>query len=161
MNIEGMPEEERLAILQSLEAEHPGAAALAGGTLAGPATPDRPNVPIWEYENYAEQHPDVDLEDLVAVRFPVILHGSDDFTVDSAAEYLRTDPVPPTTPMTLGSVVDLWRHLHATGVVAWDSDRRAVEHRRPLDDYRTAVAAWGVKFRSTPQPGDEAPAIDR
>jgi hypothetical protein len=161
MNIEGMPEEERLAILVSLEAEHPGAAARAGGTLAGPATSNRPNVPIWDYEDYAEQHPDVNLEDLVAIRFPVVFHGGDDFTITSAAEHLRTDQVPPSTPMTLGSVVDLWRHLHTTGVVAWDSDRRAVKHRRPLDEYRTAVAAWGVKFRSTSQPRDEAPATDQ
>lgn len=156
-----MPEEQRLAILRSLEAEHPGAAALAAGELAGPATPDRPNVPIWEYENYAEQHPDVNVDDLVTVRFPVIFHGGNDFTIDSAAEYLRTDPVPPPTPMTLGEVIDLWRHLHAAGVVAWDSDRRAVEHCRPFDDYEIAVAAWRVKFRSAPRPRDEGRTTDR
>lgn len=89
MNIEGMPEEQRLATLRSLEAQHPGAAVLAAGKLAGPATPDRPNVPIWEYENYVEKHRDVDLEDLVAVRFPVIFFGGDGVTIDSAAEYLR------------------------------------------------------------------------
>lgn len=49
MDIEGMPEVERLAILARIEKERPGMSSLVAGTLAGPATPDRPNVPVWEY----------------------------------------------------------------------------------------------------------------
>ncbi|RPE78445.1 MULTISPECIES: hypothetical protein [unclassified Frondihabitans] len=159
MNIEGMPEDERLAILESLEAQRPGSSTLAAGTLAGPATPNRPDVPIWEYASYLELHPEVDIDELVAVRFPVIFYGGDDFTIDSAAEYLRTDPVPSPTPMNLDSVIDMWRHLHAAGVVAWDAGRRAVEHRRPFDAYKAAVAEWGVRWRAREQlGGKDAPS---
>ncbi|MGA1813957.1 hypothetical protein VH571_16360 [Frondihabitans sp. 4ASC-45] len=153
MNIEGMPEDERLAILDSLEAQRPGSSTLAGGTLAGPATPNRPNVPIWEYASYSEQHPDVEIDDLVAIRFPVIFYGGDEFTIYSAAEYLRTDPVPPPRPMGLDSIIDMWRHLHAAGIVAWDSEKRAVEHRQPISAYKAAVAEWGTHWRAREQTG--------
>ncbi|KPG80230.1 hypothetical protein AEQ27_12680 [Frigoribacterium sp. RIT-PI-h] len=143
MDIEGMPEEERLAVLASLEALHPGLSKTASGTLAGPATRDRPDVPIWDYEQYSQERPEVELDDLVAVRFPVIFYGGEDFTIDSAAEHLRTDPVAPPVPVTLASVLDMWKQLHTAGVVAWDHDQRAVEHVRPQQAYEAVVARWG------------------
>jgi len=152
MDIEGMPEEERLAVLASLEALHPGLSKTASGTLAGPATRDRPNVPIWDYEQYGQEHLEVKLEDLVAVRFPVIFYGGEDFTIDSAAERLRKDPVAPAVPVTLASVLDLWKQLHAAGVVAWDHDRRAVEHVRPQQVYDAVLARWGTDLQPKPLP---------
>lgn len=160
MNIEGMPEDERFAILESLEAHRPGSSTLAAGTLAGPATPNRPNVPVWEYATYVAGHPEVGIDDLVAVRFPVIFYGGEAFTIDSAAEYLRKDPVPPPTSMSLDSVIDMWRHLHAAGVVVWDDSRRAVEHRQPFDAYKAAVAEWGARWRAREQTGGKnAPSV--
>ncbi len=58
-----------------------------------------------------DSRPDVDVEQLSAVRFPVIFFGGEETTIDSAAEHLRTDPVPPPTPVTLESVIGMWQHL--------------------------------------------------
>jgi hypothetical protein len=117
MDIEGVPETERLTKLEELERQEPGWAKLAGGVLAGRATPDRPNVPIWDYLQFATDHPEVTLDELTAVRFPVIFFDGEDFTIDSAAESLRVDPVPPPIPETLESVIDRWKALHTAGVV--------------------------------------------
>jgi hypothetical protein len=106
MVIEGGPEAERLAKLEELERERPGLATLAGEVLAGRGTPGRPDVPIWDYVHFAAEHPEVTLDELSAIRFPVIFFEGGDFTIDSAAESLRTDPFPPQVPETLDSVVD-------------------------------------------------------
>jgi hypothetical protein len=152
MDIEGMPEQERLLTLARLEAAHPGASALAAGTLAGPATPDRPNVPIWDYANHVHEHPEIDFEDLVDVRFPVVFYGGADFTIDSAAEYLRTDPVAPPVPVTLPSVLELWQRLHDAGIVTWDRERRAVVHLRPLAEHSAVVVDWELSRRQQSGP---------
>ena len=149
MDIEGMPEDERLVLLERLEAEHPGSASLAAGTLAGRATPDRPNVAIWDYQRYADDHSDVTIEYLISVRFPVVFFGGEEFTIDSAAEYLRTDPVPPSFIPTVGEVIEMWASLHTAGVVRWDAERRAVEHVRPFDEYRAALREWHAARRAT------------
>ncbi|MFG6477130.1 hypothetical protein ACFXP7_12160 [Microbacterium sp. P06] len=146
MDIEGMPEHERLAILDSLEARRPGAASLAGGKLAGPATPDRPDVPVWGYENYVETHPDVRLADLLRTRFPVIFHGGTDYTITSVTEDLRTEPLLPRMPVTVASEIEKWSRLHVAGIVRWDSARRAVEHLRPIDDYNAVIREWGASL---------------
>lgn len=142
VDIEGMPEEERLALLKGLDAERPGSSSLAAGTLAGRATSGRPNVAIWDYQRYADDHSDVSIEDLVEVRFPVIFFGGQDFTIDSAAEYLRTDPVPTPRLPTVSEVINMWSALHAAGVVRWDEERRAVEHVRPSGEYRKVLREW-------------------
>ncbi len=123
VDIEGMPEEERLAVLQRLKAERPCSSSLAAGQLAGRATPGRPNVPIWEYQHYVDEHPDVDLGRLISVCFPVVFFGGEEFTIDSAAEHLRTDAFPPPDPWTLSTVIDMWSKLHAAGGVRWDRGR--------------------------------------
>ena|GEM_PF-6959053 len=137
-----MPEDERRAILESLEAQHPGASALVAGTLAGPATPGRPDVPIWDYQRFADEHPDVDLNDLIAVRFPVVFFDGEETTITSAEEYLSFGPKQSDTKLSLNSVLDLWARLHAARVVQWNSDRRRVEHVRPFDAYCAVVAEW-------------------
>lgn len=81
------------------------------------------------------------------MRFPVIFYGGEDFTIDSPEEHLRTDPVAPPVPVTLASVIDMWKQLHLAGVVAWDHDRRAVEHVRPQQAYDAVVARWGADLQ--------------
>lgn len=153
MDIEGMPEDERLATLESLEAERPGLASLVAGKLAGRATPGRPDVPVWDYELYVTDHADVELEDLAVVRFPVVFFGGDEFTITSASEELRADASSLLAPITLDSVIDKWRRLHAAGVVRWDSTGRAVEHVRSFDDYKVVIAEWGTALGRTHTPG--------
>ena len=150
MDIEGMPEEERLALLARLDAVRPGSSALAAGTLAGRAAADRPNVAIWNYQRYADDHADVSIESLSQVRFPVVFYGGEEFTIDSAAEHLRTDPVPPPRIPTVSEVIEMWSALHAAGVVRWDPERRAVEHVRPLDEYRAVLQRWHTGNCTTP-----------
>lgn len=150
MDIEGMPEDERLSILARLDAERPGSSSQAAGTLAGRATSNRPNVAIWDYQRYVDNHADVSMQDLIEVRFPVVFFDGDGFTIDSAAEYLRTDPVPPPPIPTVSEVIDMWSVLHAAGVVRWDAERRAVEHVKPLEEYRTVLLQWHAKQRNTP-----------
>ncbi|BDI23095.1 hypothetical protein [Herbiconiux sp. L3-i23] len=142
MDFEGMPEEKRRALLESLAAAHSGASARAAGVLAGPATPDRPDVPIWEYRRHVSEHPEVDLADLIAVRFPMLFHGTDEFTITSAEEELEPAPIAAPNPVTLDQVLGMWEHLHDAGVVRWDSERRLVELIRPMDDYAAAIADW-------------------
>lgn len=119
-------------------------------TLAGRATSNRPNVAIWDYQRYADDHADVSMEDLIEVRFPVVFFGGDGFTIDSAAEYLRTDPVPASPNPSVSKVVEMWSVLHAAGVVRWDAQRRAVEHVKPLEEYRTVLRQWHAEQRNTP-----------
>jgi hypothetical protein len=152
MEIEGMPEQNRLLTLARLEAARPGLSALAAGALAGPATPDRPNVPIWDYASHVHEHSDIHLEDLVNVRFPVVFYGGADFTIDSAAEYLRTDSVAAPVPVTLPSVLELWQRLHDAGIVEWDRERRAVVHLKPLGEHSAVVADWELSRRQQSGP---------
>lgn len=153
MNIEGMPEDERLAILADLERTREGLSSKAAGTLAGPATPDRPDVPVWKYEDFHRAHPDVSMETLAGTRFPVVFFGGDRFTIDSVAEHLDNDPawIP---SMTIESVIDSWRALFEAGVVRWDSQRRAVEFIKPDEDRKKVYEAWWAARRSVTREED-------
>lgn len=147
MDIEGKPEDQRRAVLKTLEA-HPGLATAASGTLAGPASSGRPDIPIWECERYVADHPDSTLEELIQVRLPVVFFGGEEFTITSVAEELRNCATPPHTPITVSSVIDRWGRLHAACVVRWDSARRAVEHVRSIDAYRTIITERGASQQS-------------
>jgi hypothetical protein len=147
MDIEGMPEAKRLARLEELEPQRPGLAKLVGGVLTGRATPERPNVPIWDYLQFAADHPEVTLDELIEIRFPVNFLKGEDFTIDPAAESLRTDPVPPPVPETLDSVIERWKALHTAGVVEWNIDKRAVEMIRPMNEYKRVLDKWGAERR--------------
>jgi hypothetical protein len=149
VDIEGMDEAERLKILADLEKQRPGLSSRSAGALAGPATPDRVNVPVWEYEDYLRTHPDVVLDDLIATRFPVVFFNEQGFAIDSVAEKLEPLPVPGlAAPATLESVLDMWKQLHAAGVVRWDSGRRAVEYIKPDEDRIRVIRRWGQSRRS-------------
>jgi hypothetical protein len=153
MNIEGMPEDERLAILADLEQRREGLSAKVAGTLAGPATPGRPDVPVWEYEDFHRAHPEMSMETLTATRFPVVFFGGEDFTIESVAAHLHNDPdwLPTTT---VESVIDSWRALFEAGVVRWDSERRAVEFIQPDDARKKVYQAWRAARRSATQEED-------
>jgi hypothetical protein len=156
-DIEGMDEDERLAILEKLDGDHPGRelSSRAAGRLAGPATKDRPDVPIWNYLGYLASHPDADTAELIAIRFPVIFFGGNESTIESAEEFLLEGPVAATNPPTFESVVGMWQYLHAAAVVRWNSELRAVEHIQPFERYRKALREWREVLRSTPGPTNE------
>jgi hypothetical protein len=150
LDIEGMPEEERLARLAALHASAPGVdhERLAAGALAGRATPDRPNTPPWEFDRWAEEHPDVTLDDLARVRFPEVYAERRGFTVTSFDDLLK-GPFPPGAEVpTIAEEIARWRYLHERGVVRWDADRRAVVRTVGFGAHRAALREWFVSRRA-------------
>ena len=145
-DLEGMPEDERLAIVERLKRDHPGfdVDRTLAGSLAGRATPGRPDLPPWGYLKHLAAHPEVTADDLIGVRFPVVFFGGEDSTIESAEEHLREGPMPPTNPSTLASFVDLWARLHVAGVARWNSELRAVEYVAPEVERDRVIAEWGA-----------------
>lgn len=146
LDIEGMPEDERLRILADLRASAPDLdhERLAAGTLAGRATPDRPDVPPWEYQRYVDAHPDTSLEELVRVRFPEVYAERRGSTVSSIAEDIDDHGRPKGALFTVAEALDRWRFLHEAGVVRWDSATRAVEHIGGNGDVFAAQHEWAT-----------------
>ena len=147
MDIEGMPEEKRLAILDRLERTRSGLSNLAAGVLAGKATPDRPDVPIWDYLRFAATHPEISIDDLAQIRFPVVFFGVEEFTIESAADLLEPHPIPPRRPWTLETVIDMWTAIFAGGIVRWNSELRAVEMIQPMSEYKRVLREWDAARR--------------
>ncbi len=58
-----LSEERRLEIMRGLKDRFPrrNIEDLLGGHLAGPASPDRPPVPVWDYLHYIGSSPDTRL----------------------------------------------------------------------------------------------------
>lgn len=88
IDIEGMPQDERLAILAELAREHPGLNAPPTGALAGRATRDRPAVPVYEYLKYHEDNPSVWMTEMADVSFPVVFCGGARSTVALGAGFI-------------------------------------------------------------------------
>jgi hypothetical protein len=128
---------------------------LLTGKLAGPATPDRPDVPVWDYVTFAEHHPEVRLSDLTAVRFPVrYFEGSS--SVTSVDEELRPfpsssrgTPPQPRFPQRPHTVIDRYRALHDAEVITWDPDQRGVIYLKPTGSYRAVLNAWANSLDSS------------
>lgn len=143
-DIEGMPEDERLALLARLHESAPGVdhERLAAGTLAGRATPDRPSTPPWEFDRWAAEHPGVTLDDLARIRFPEVYAERRGSTVSSFADLLDAPLPPGAMAPTAADEVARWRYLYERGVVRWDAERRAVVHTVDIGEFRAALRAW-------------------
>jgi hypothetical protein len=128
---------------------------LLTGKLAGPATPGRPDVPVWDYITFVDNHPEVRLSDLTAVRFPVqYFKGSSSVTsVDEELRpfpsSLRGSPPQPRFPRTPHSVIDRYRALHDAEVITWDPDQRGVIYVKPTGSYRAVLYAWANSLDSS------------
>lgn len=124
---------------------------LLGGSLVGPASPDRPDVPAWEYVEYAETHPDVTLEDLGAVRFPVRNARGDTFPT-SIDELLNPGPGPAAVRRTRRDIVEFYAARHAAGLLRWDAATRTIVQLDPPPSYDAAAfhAAWEEKIDRPP-----------
>lgn len=149
LDIEGLPEHERLKILADLRAATPEVdhERLAAGNLAGRATTDRPDVPPWDYEQYVSSYPDWTLEQLVVVRFPEVFHENRGSTIRSVAEDLDDHGHPEFPVPTLADALDEWRFLREAGVVRWNSVTRAVEHTADLGEVFAARHEWAAGHR--------------
>jgi hypothetical protein len=138
------------ALVQELKEDRPDLDwdNLLSGRLAGPVTPDRPDVPVWDYLAFVKRHPETRLADLTSARFPVrYLDGS--WSVTSVDEDLR--PVPssykgtlpePAVTETAHTVISRYAALHDAGVIEWDPVERGVVHLKPIGSYTAVVHAW-------------------
>lgn len=138
-------DEHRLQIFRELnEAAHQAgvpdfdAESLAAGHLAGPASTDRPPVPVWEYIDYAATHPEVTIDEISQTRFPISFHGGGS-TVTSIAEYMAPGPVQSAVAVTVEDVVRLYALMHAAGAMQWDPQSRTIEELKPRASYAPAI----------------------
>lgn len=112
------------------------------GSLAGPASPNRPPVPVWEYLVYMdEQQPKLTLAEIEQYRFPIILHGGETM-ITSIAD--MTQPAgPPTAPPTYivdtPDVIRLYKLMHIHGALGWNVDTLSHEELLTPSDYRESV----------------------
>lgn len=141
-----MTEEERLERVRILKASAPEGVdieGLLGGSLAGPVSPDRPDVPPWEYPEYAASHPRVTLEELAKVRFPIRIESTGYTFPCSIHEFAKPGATPDPVPKTLLDAVDFFVEKHAVGAWRWDvADRTVIAHDDVAPDAATFHAAW-------------------
>jgi hypothetical protein len=126
--------------LARLRAIHPevDVAALAGGSMAGLPSTDRPEVPVWEYLEYVAERPKLTLDALAEMRFPIALHAGTTM-VTSIAEMLAPGPHPPTYQTGPEDVVQLYRFMHEAGALVWNPVTRTHEEVLPPASYRGPV----------------------
>ena len=144
-----MSEHERLEKVRRLVESAPDGVdveLLLAGSLAGPVSADRPDVPVWEYVDYAATHPDVTLADLAAVRFPVRNERGDTFPT-SIDEQRKPGPRP-TDVRTIRDVVELYAAMHEAGLLRWDAATRTIVQLDPPPSYDVAAvhAAWRARI---------------
>ena len=143
-------EKERLALVREIREQQPNADLdnLLMGALAGPATPDRPDVPVWDYLTYAQQHPETPFSVLITVRFPVLLFGGVS-SVTSVVEHLKPLPVSfrgvrpePTYCIDAEAIIRQYMMLRDAGLIEWEPAWRGIRYTAPVDAIRPVMAAW-------------------
>lgn len=142
--------EDREALQRDLLEDRPGLDLdnLLMGELAGPASPDRPDLPVWEYRSHVRSRPDVSLADLTRVRFPVrFFEGPADVT--SVDEELKPfprsfrGPVPePVYVIDAEAILRRYEMEHDAGLQEWDHDARGIVRLQPLAARRPVIEAW-------------------
>lgn len=146
---EPLDEEKRLAIVRGILEDHPeqDIANSLGGALLGPASPDRPSLPVWEYLDFVAANPTVPLSELTAVRFPVLFFEGES-SVTSIDEDLRPPPshleqVPKST-VVIGAeaLIRLYVAEYEAGLVEWDPRSRGVRYLVPVTARRPVLKEW-------------------
>lgn len=128
----GPTEDERIEKVRTLRESVPAGVdidRLLAGSLAGPASLDRPRVPPWEYPEYAASHPGVALEELAHVRFPIRFEPGGAVSESSIHEFAKPGTTSKFFLMELLETVDLFLEMNAAGVWSWDPSERTVIHR--------------------------------
>ena len=145
-----MTEEERLErvrILLESVPEGVDTENLLGGWLAGPVTPDRPDVPPWEYPEYAAAHPEVTFDELAHVRFPIRFEPGGYISPSSIHEFANPAGTHDRVPTTLLDEVDFFLETHAAGVWRWEpSTRTVIADNDAWPDPGTLHAAWRARI---------------
>lgn len=147
---EPFDERERLKVVRNIVEQHPQVdlANSLGGALAGPASPDRPNVPVWDYLELAQSDPSLSLAELSAVRFPVLFFEGES-SVSSVDEYLRpppshlkVQPPPPRFVIDAPAIIRRYRMERDAGLVEWDPRSRGIRYLVPVANRKPVLEAW-------------------
>ncbi len=146
---EPLDEEERLAIVRDILEEHPqhDVANSLAGALLGPATADRPDLPVWEYLDFVAANPSVPLSALTAVRFPVLFVEGES-SVTSIDEDLRPPPSHlkhmPKMTVILDAEALIRRYVmeHDAGLVEWDPRTRGIRYLVQVGARRSVLQEW-------------------
>jgi hypothetical protein len=147
---EEFSEEQRAERLGILRAAHPeiDIEALAGGTLAGPASPDRPPVPVWDYLDYLTAHPELSVDEMSHIRFPIALYGGTTM-VTSIAELTAPGPAVPTYAPAADDIVQLYRLMYQAGALRWNPQSRTHEEIKPRAAYvKSVYDKWRALLQS-------------
>jgi hypothetical protein len=128
------------------------------GELAGPASPDRPDLPVWEYRSYVTSRPGVALSDLTKVRFPV-LYFEGTSTVTSVDEELKPIPssykgrVPePLYVIDAEAIIHRYEMEYDAGLQVWDHDARGIVRLQPFESRRAVMQAWVQTLQRVARP---------
>lgn len=145
-----MTEEERLEQVRILKESAPEGVdieSLLAGSLAGPVSPDRPDVPPWEYPEYAAAHPEVTLEELARVRFPIRIESTGYTFPSSIHEFAWPAVTPDSARTTLLDAVDSFLEMHAAGAWRWEpSSRTVISDENAWPDPSAFHAAWRARI---------------
>lgn len=158
---ESLTEERRQQIINQIRADAEKAGfpdydveSRLAGHLAGLASEDRPDVPVWHYFDYAAAESAVTIEDLIDIRFPVSFYGGGS-TINSVAEELKPHPIQPPVVPTAADIVRRYAMMHDAGVLGWNSATRMVERLKPLDCEMKVFKDWWNQLLD--QTGDDGP----
>ncbi|HEY8716995.1 hypothetical protein [Pengzhenrongella sp.] len=146
MSDSGMTEDERRERVRMIVESAPDGVDIEStlaGVLVGPESTDRPDVPMWEYVEYAATHPDVTLHDLGAVRFPIRNARLDTTYPTSIDELLKPGNGHVGLARTRRDIVDLFAVMHEAGLLRWEAATRTiVQVEVPSTDAAALHAAW-------------------
>ena len=128
------------------------------GRLAGPATPDRPNVPVWDYLDHSRRHPEVSFGTLTAARFP-IRHFDGPWNVTSVDEELKPFPASyrgprpePRFVVDAEAIVRRYAAFREAGIIEWAPTERGLLYVRPLSAHRAVIHTWMQTLRPVQNP---------
>lgn len=129
-------------VVSRLQAAHPrlDVRGLFGGSLAGPASDDRPPVPMWEYPRYLRDNPEVSIGELTTTR--VLIRTLAGAVVLSIEELMRPGPVPQSRPLDAEDVIRLYRLIHEAGAMTWDAATRSHVETKSPQAYAEVYARW-------------------
>jgi hypothetical protein len=137
----GNSEKRRLEIACQLREAHPDVdlESLLGGSLAGAESLDRPPVPVWQYLEYQAEHPDISLEQIEQIRFPIVLHGGEKMVTSIFEMTHLNGPVTPTYEITVTDAVRLYSLMYEHGAMIWNANTKSHEEALPSGAYRDLV----------------------
>ena len=147
----GLSDEFRLEIRRRFQEAHPEAdvEGMMGGSLAEPASADRPPVPVWEYLDYQAAHPEISVEQIERIRFPIALYGGETMVTSIFEMTHMIGPPQPSYDFTVVNVVRHYRILHEHGAMSWNASTRTLEETLPRTEYWDAVSEqWRGELKS-------------